>query len=323
MKKKRSISRLIDIAVTATTIVIIAYFFLLFGFKTTLTGMSGNNKQSMMTRVKSLPPLDPYISSDLSYKKYMQIKDSIKFDREMKNGSLASSTTGIFVGAQTNVVCDSCTFDKLFSEKPKVHTHFITLHWWQLELDNHAKPLSYYVKDRQPYLRVRKCEITDTKWIDGKTRKMESCKEQDIKIPYFYNEDRKAMMIPVSNFIFRIFQPVLIIAMILFFIYFVFYIIGGFIKFLTEIAQGTPFSDTNVKRLRSIAVHLFLIPVSLIVLNFLMRLIFHKYFTPEIHLSSDVWGISWKPLILSGIFTALYAAFRRGKQLQDENDFTV
>ena len=324
MKKKRSILRIIDIAIVTVVLLLTIYLLITFHLIGGSGGTFSATGRATVTQWHPLPPIDAEISTTLPYAKYMSLQDSIKFARKRQNGSFGSFFNAVFIGAQTNERFDPHTYKHISdSKKSVIYDRYIMLDWWELELNKYPNPLHYYVKDRQAYLRKTKCNINDEKDRSENYNKMNSCTEYDGKIPYFYNEDQKAMLIPVSNNVYRIMRPVVIIAMILFFLYYTFYIIGGFIKFLTEIAQGTPFSDTNVKRLRSIAVHLFLIPVSLIVLNFLMRLIFHKYFTPEIHLSSDVWGISWKPLILSGIFTALYAAFRRGKQLQDENDFTV
>lgn len=102
-----------------------------------------------------------------------------------------------------------------------------------------------------------------------------------------------------------------------------YFLFGGFIQFLIEIARGTPFSDSNVKRLRRMAAIFFAIPVFLFLLNLFLYLIFHRYFTSDVKMSSEIWSSLWKPAALGVIFTALYIAFRQGKKLKEEQDLTV
>ena len=112
--------------------------------------------------------------------------------------------------------------------------------------------------------------------------------------------------------------------MILFYVYFIYFVIGGFIKVLAEIAQGTPFSERNIKRLRLIALNLLFIPLGVFLINLLLvPLIFHSYFTSDIRLDAESWKSLGKPAILCLIFAALYRAFKKGKALKEENDLTV
>lgn len=313
---------MIDIAVVVTMISFAVYIFIMAGkFPTRIRSESADGT---ITRIINLEPIDPIISFTLPHNQYVHLQDSIKFQRRRENGDIGSAVYAILIGAQVNERYSSLDYDHPFGKKVSEKDYFITLNWWQLNLFEYGdERLVYYVKNGQSFLRKMICGKELIKDYHGKSRAINVCREIEVKIPFKYSEGSKAMLIPVSKTTYNVLQPVFIVAVILYFFYFVFFILGNFIKFLLEIAGGTPFSETNVSRLRMIALNLLLIPLGLFLINLLLRLIFYKYFTSDLHMSPDQWSFYWKPLILSGIFAALYIAFRKGKQLQEDNDLTV
>ncbi|WP_316815957.1 DUF2975 domain-containing protein [Pedobacter nyackensis] len=267
----------------------------------------------------SLEPIDDLISDTLPHKKYRKLTDSVRQRRNMKNGMLTgSSAQAMFIGGLTLERCENCSMSD--DDRLKTKEHFIKLNWWTLDTVGRPEPIKYYVKDGKPYLRKTICEL---KQASRENHKVYNCKEVDVAIPFRYDVRTKSLLIPASNHIVNVLNIVCLVFMVLLFLFFLYFIVGGFIKFLLEIARGTPFSEGNVLRLKIIALSFLWIPLGVFLLNLLMRLIFYKYFTDDIKLSADAWAVFWKPAVLSVIFAALYFAFKKGKELKDEQDLTV
>lgn len=237
----------------------------------------------------------------------------------MKNGMLAGGSASFaFIGATALKRCEDCSIWD--ADKSKVKEYFISLPWWTLDTVSVFDPVKYYVKDGKPYLRkvVRKT-IPLAKGNNVRYR----YDEVDIAVPFRYDTWTKSMLIPASGTTYRVMNVILVCFLVVFLLYFLYFIVGGFIKVLVEIATGTPFSDRNVRRLKVIALSFLFIPLTFFLLNLLIRMIFHKYFTADIKLSGDAWRVFWWPAVLSVIFAALYFAFKQGKKLKDEQDLTV
>lgn len=303
-------------------IILIALSVLPFMIKTGSSADSFNvngAKSIMYSTDSQLEPIDPVISDSISHRKYKHLTDSIKESRNMKNGMLSGgSASTLFIGATRLERCEHCSMWD--DDQLKVEEYFISLHWWTLDTANKSMPVRYYVKDGKQYLRKTICK--PGRPLNGYNEQY-NCKEVDIVVPFRYDAWTKSMLIPVSEQAVNVLNVILITLSILLILYTIYYIIGGFFKFLLEIAAGTPFSDRNVSRLKRITLSLLLIPLIVFLLNLLMRLVFYKYFTEDIKLSQTAWSVLWKPLILSVIFAALYFAFKQGKKLKEEQDLTI
>lgn len=312
-----------------TTSIIIAVLAILFIGITILTfqiSTSSNISTSTTTvistsgsdyHIDKLPPIDPQIPRTLPYDQYKQKTDSIRFKRMLLNGIPGNSVSFLGIGA-ARASTDNFIFDR--SEKPIKRTSLIMLQWWTLDTGTWKTPIKYYVKDDKAYLRKTKCQSVKSKTANQTVYR---CKETDVPIPFRYHTDNKSIMIPVSKTTVDIMFIMFPVSLAIAFIVVIYFLLGGFIQFLLEIARGNPFSETNVKRLKRMATILFAIPVFVFLLNLLLYLIFQSYFTANVRMSSDIWAFLWKPAILGIIFTALYFAFRQGKRLKDEQDLTV
>lgn len=268
-----------------------------------------------------LPPIDPLVSDSLPHNRYVKLKDSIKNARRMKNGDVGNSFTSILIGIKTVVRCDSCDFFA-FGDWPEYQEHLISLNGWKLDTTKAQGiyPVVYYVKNGKSYLRKTTCRKTETKGSNT----IYTCNEKEFAVPFRIDTERKDLLIPISESTSKIIKPLFFGAGILFLLYIIYFLIGGFIKILIEIAQGTPFSDKNVRRLRFITLNLFFIPVGLFLINLIVvPLIFNSYFTSDIRLNDESWKSLGKPAILYLICLCLYMAFKKGKQLKEENDLTV
>lgn len=320
----RTVNLIVNVSIVLVILLMLATFLSLMikqsaSTTTYISSSAGPSKVSKFSNNNSLDPIDMVISDTLPYQTYRHLTDSVRQRRMMKNGMLSgSSSQAVFIGGITLDRCENCSiFD---DSRSKIREHFIKLNWWVLDTVARPESVRYYVKNGKPFLRKVICKLKHS----SENYQDYDCNEVDIAVPFRYDTDwSKGLLIPTSKGAVRILNVVSLGFGILLGLFFLYYIIGGGVKFLLEIARGTPFSDTNVQRLKIIAYSFLLIPVSLFLLNLLMRLIFYKYFTADIKLSSEAWDFLWKGLVLSVIFGALYLAFRKGKELKDEQDLTV
>jgi len=267
-----------------------------------------------------LEPIDPVVSPSLPHYQYKNMTDSIKRVREMKNGSMmGSSYTLSFIGVGKRTRCDTCHF-RTFWSKEGIDDYLITLYWWQLDTGTFDNPTKYYVKNGQSYLRKGICtpkKIKDNKVISW------WCRETDVPVLFRYDEEKKAMMLPVSGPVFKILEPVILTVGFGVLIFYIYFIMASVLRILMDIRKGDPFSDNNIKRLRFLAICSFSIPIIAFSINMLIRLVFSKYFVEDLKLSNEAWSIFLKPFIIGIIVAALYFAFKQGKKLKEEQDLTI
>lgn len=316
MKRKLTASQIINFSMGAIVVILI-FGMIIFQYNFRSGYFWGSSSPGIVKRLK---PIDPVVSILLPHYLYKQQKDSINFSRKQKDGMLIESVDFGPFGLQTNTRCENCDGTSFFDpEKKAAKTeYFIKLEWWKLDMGGRSSPTRYYVKNGQSYLRKTICPETGPK-----RGPFLQCTEADIRIPFRYNTDDRTILIPVSCTMLTISKFFTIGLGVLLFAYFVYFILGNFLKFLVEIAKGNPFSDQNIKRLKVITLSLFYIPISLYIINILLMLIFYSYFSKEVSIWPTGSIILWWPAILYLIFAALYAAFRKGELLKDENDLTV
>ncbi len=320
MKPKITFPHLVNLLIGAFIALSIGFAVLLVQVHTIPFGMHSGSV-STYTK-KELPPIDPEVSWTLPHYRYRALTDSIKFVRLRKDGMLSTNFNVFFVGVQLNSRCTVCYLYPWNRKEENKTDYLIRLSGWKLDTGSYDQPVKYFVKGDQSYLRKKVCK--ELKPSPNKNIQSFACSETDVAVPFRVDSKTKDVMVPVSKLTFQIVKPALIVIGVLFFIYFIYFVLGSFIKLLIEIAQGDPFSERNIKRLRFIILNLFYIPFGLFVLNLMiMPLFFNAYFTTDVKLNNESWKSLGMPAILYLIFMALYTAFKKGKQLKEENDLTV
>lgn len=277
------------------------------------------------TNSSPLPPIRPELSRELPYDQYNRQDDSIRKAISMRNGyQTGSGFQFAFIGTQENTRCDNCADNIVLNANTpsdeNVHKEYlIRLSGWRLRYGEYSDDIQYHTIGDQSY--VRKGVYSTIEATKDYTRRSRS--EVDVEVPFRINPDSRDVMIPVSKSTMNITFYILATLAVLFLVYVLMFIIGDFIKFMIDVARGNTFTLQNVNRLRFIALNLFIVPYTLFLINLLMPLVFHKYFTEDIKLNPELWKLLILPTILSLIFAALYTAFKKGKQLNDEAELTV
>ena len=285
-----------------------------------LTNLSYQRFDGFHQFENNLEPIDPVVLTSLPHDRYKQMTDSIKTVRNMKDGFMTGSSFSFwFIGAEKQLRCDTCAFNSFF-EKRNLSDHFIKLLWWKLDTGTYDNPTTYYVKNNQSYLRKGICKPDEMK--DGEVVSW-TCRQVDVPVPFGYNKREKAIMLPISKAAYSIVSPAILVCSIGALIFFLYFIVASVLRLLMDIRSGDPFSDENIKRLRFLSICCFAIPITVFLINVLIRLIFYRYFTADIQLSKDAWSIFLRPFTIGIIVTALYFAFRQGKKLKEEQDLTI
>lgn len=281
---------------------------------------SGNYPSSSYD-IKELPPIDPVVSDSLPHFEYRRLQKDVEDLRKMKEGMLTSwGSSAWFTGVRVNKRCDTCLSMNGFFKSEGLKEYLIMLRWWELDTGTHDEPRVYFVKNGQSLLRKTSCKLLGT---DDQQHSRYDCSQVDVPVSFRYDKKEAGIMIPVSKQVLDVFKPVFMIFVWGATMVYLYYMITAFLQVLMDIRNGDPFSVGNVKRLKFLTVFCFAAPTILFLLNLLMRVVFYRYFTEDIKLSAEAWQIFWKPFALGLIFAALYSAFKRGKQLKEEQDLTI
>ncbi|HWZ04361.1 MAG TPA: DUF2975 domain-containing protein [Mucilaginibacter sp.] len=269
-----------------------------------------------------LKPVDEDIPDSISYREYTKREDSIKLLRGLKNGDqeIGGMSFGC-LGTAVSLYCDTDAYHwfwkvNFFSHKADHDQYFIELPGWKIKdakwfAVNQYDSVLYHVEHNQSYLRK------SVRFPNQHLVRLE-----DIPVKFKYNSFSKALKIPVSPSVEYTVGLTLQILGILFLLYSL-YLISAFLKFVIDLSKGLFFTAKNLRRLRLIAFTLLIYPVALFLINLIIQLIFHSYFSPDVVMNTDMWKDAWKPILTGLIFLALWKAFRQGKKLKEEQELTI
>jgi hypothetical protein len=273
-----------------------------------------------------LPAIDPEIPNSLPYFKYLEFKDKVSHTRQLRNGEfldLGGAQMGGLVRMGGGMLCDTCTINHGKLDIPGIKQYYIKLPGWKLKRSTFIQysldSVKFYVEHKQSY--VRKA-IVDKVSLKKNGTKDYLVHEADVPVKFRYDNRENCIMIPIGKTVRAVLNPVILVIMILIVLYF-FYLTAAFLNFIIDVSKGLSFTQKNVHRLRLIALSLLGFPVLAFLLNMLMPVIFHSYFTEDVVF--DIQGLSndWKMMGLGIVFLLLFKAFRQGRILKDEQDLTV
>jgi hypothetical protein len=282
-----------------------------------------------------LPAIDPEIPDSLAYFKYLEFKDKVKRTRQLRNGEfldLGGAEMGGLIRMGGGMLCDTCTINhnmlcdtcaKLKLDIPGIKQYYIKLSAWKLNRSTFVQyssdSVKFYVEHKQSY--VRKA-IVDKVSLKKNGTKDYLVHEADVPVKFRYDGSENCIMIPISKTVRDILNPVMLVIMILIALYF-FYLIAAFLNFIIDVSKGLSFTQKNINRLRLIALSLLGFPILAFLLNMLMPVIFHSYFTEDVVFNIQSLSNDWKMMGIGIVFLLLFKAFRQGKILKDEQDLTV
>jgi len=281
--------------------------------------------------INNLPPLTPPVSDSIPYYQHQRLQDSVIQLRTLHNGdgpnTGSAASLGLF-GTQFSNYCDTCSVSYQknnwpthfeIDKKPK-QSYFVLSGWKLGPGPLGSDSIKFHVEHGQAYL--RKAVIDSTR--QNKNGPIERIAHiRDVKVSFGYNRGLSCITIPINSGTKDVLDKVFIVIAILLFLYYMFFVVGGFVKFLIDVARGRTFTEKNIRRLKIIGISLIAFETLMFLSNLCMPLIFHSYFTCDVVLSEKSWDGSWKWLMAGVTFLLLYKAFRSGKRIQDEQDLVI
>lgn len=324
MKMKLNTNLVVNVVIIGIILLYLSQFILFRTVSTfttaTFTDIVTNNQ---------LKPIDADIPETVSYRTYKHMQDSITTTRALKNGNMiwfGGITTNV-IGTTGALACDTCrvSMQDVGSLISKHQQNYIMLTGWQLKMartqygTRNADSVQFFVEHGQAYVR-KNIQTYYTKLKNGSTRHIMS--QKDIPVKFRYDDQANCLLIAVSGQTKQIMSYVAG-ALALTTILYALYLMAAFLKFTIDVSRGLAFTDKNVWRLKLIAVSLILYPVVILLLNLLIKLIFHNYFTADVALNANIWTNWWKGIAAGIVFLLLFKSFRQGKLLKDEQDLTV
>jgi hypothetical protein len=280
-----------------------------------------------------LPAIDPEVPDSLPYFEYLKLKEKINRTRQLRNGEfygLGGFQWDGLISMGGGRLCDTCTInhDMLCDtctkwDIPGIKQYYIKLAGWKLNRSTFVQyssdSVKFYVEHKQSY--VRKA-IVDKVSLKKNGTKDYLVHEADVPVKFRYDSQENCIMIPISKTVRDILNPVMLVIGILITLYY-FYLIAAFLNFIIDVSKGLSFTKKNIHRLRLIAFSLLGFPVLAFLLNLLLPVIFHSYFTEDVVFNIQGWKNDWIMMGIGIVFLLLFKAFRQGKILKEEQDLTV
>lgn len=308
------------------TVSLIVVLFIVVNIIVVLLAITNDGPESITSTVSSascnntLKPIDEEISTSLPYEKYKSLKDSIDHVRSMKNGDQRMAVFSPFGGAlsmqfaMNKDIVHKSSFDQFSIESPD--SYFYIMKGWKMKSNENSTwgDNTYYVENAVPYLRkhiLKSTKGTHSNW-----------EMKEIKLNYFCDRDNKTILIPIGKSIYNFSKITLLVIM---FIFVSAYLVCASMAFkiLHNISKGKVFIEENIRMLRQASFITILTPLLCILIVLSQRLIFYGYFDENIVMDMELYKFYAK-LLLSGLaVSVLYSVFKRGFNIQQENDLVV
>lgn len=325
MKKKFRFD-LINVGVLVLFILVVAVFLMLvthsFTGHTTVVDLT-TSTMIEDTIGDPMQQVAPDYATTMTYGEFRALEsraEEIAKRRELMNhGNSGESANFAFLGLSSLSECDTCTtysFSDPFSGS--VQRHYLMLPGYKLVGGYRNK---YYVDNGRYWL---KYPVWDTP-----QRGRYALKELPFRFTYGtedqnYGYVKGSVLIPISKKLYKLlYVPLIVLGIIVMIgLCYIYFAIPA--KILLRISRGEIFTPQHVRQLHLIAISMLGLPFLIVVLQWLLRLIFHNNITSDVQLTilSTLW--SYKTMLIAGlIFLAIAKAFKRGLSLQTEQDLTV
>lgn len=284
------------------------------------SNVSGNVTSSSGSLIRNLSPIDEEISTTLSYEKYINLKDSINNVRFIKNGRLNSGVYSPFDGAMSmqfamnKDIVHKSRFDQFSIKSPD--SYFYVMRGWKIKFNSNSTwgDNTYYVENGVPYFRkyvLKSTKGTHSNW---------EMKEDRLK--YYCDSDNKTILIPISK---NVYSLAKFTSLAIMFIFALVYFTCAFMAFkiLYNISKGKVFIEQNIKMLRQASFIMILTPLLFTLIILSQRLIFCGYFDDNIVMNMEIFESNGQLLLYGIAVSILYSVFKRGFNIQQENDLVV
>jgi len=201
--------------------------------------------------------------------------------------------------------------------------YYLELPGYQLDKD-----ANWYSEDGKNFLKYVIWDTTYESYNGGKGKKGHY-EKNEVMFRFKKNGDNKnqttgKVQIAVPKPVYYAFYAIVGILVLLCLYFFLKIFISFPFAFIIEISKGEIFTQRTIDRLYFSGWLTLLFPLGTLVLKLIFRILFYKYFTAEVTLNWIGHILdSWPFLLVGFLILATATAFKKGYELQKENELTV
>lgn len=249
----------------------------------------------------------------------------IRQERDMHDRARGSSIGGVILSIWSIEDCDTCSTSRSEFDDPKKTTrYYLGISGYRLRMDT-----IFHFRNGRNYLRYPSWDSVH--WHDeGRTRYGHYVlKEVPFRYSYSNFDNRLSdpsgqVLVPISRGAYKILLVMIPFLSSLFSITIFYICIGLPAKILIRIAQGQVFIQKNIHQLYLAAITIPAVLVIMLLLHAIIQWIFRRDLTSDLQFSYlSIIGDSGWGIVTSIVFFLIAKAFKRGYDLQHEQDLTI
>lgn len=251
-------------------------------------------------------------------------KEILQLRDDMDRGWLSGMSVGP-IGTYSISNCDTCT--SLRSEFDTLHTirrYYISLSGYRL-----AQDTVYHFRNGKNYLRYPIWDVISNHGGQQMRNGHYTIKEVPFRFKYadFENrtwESKGELMVQVNQRTYKILSTAMKISFGIYLTALLYIFLFLPARILARIAQGQAFTRKNIRQLHLIAWTI-LIGIALLTFSrIILRFVFRKYITHDLHFDyfQTVTDNGWL-ILAAAVFFIIAKAFKKGYNLQNDQDLTI
>ena len=268
-------------------------------------------------------------TSLLTYNEYRRIEQEEQYlttQRELiDQGRMGSGSFTRFIGFKKYSACYDCTTLEDFRSHKTSDRYYLLLPGYILK-DNDSR---FLVRKGDYFL---KHAVWDSVYKLSNGAPARNGHYEYKKLPFRFAQDTEtsgmqqkgAVLIPMSAQTYNTWSQVVMILTLLIGLVLLYLCIGLPAKVLLRVSQGHIFTHKNARQLYLSAWCWLLPPFVIVLVQYLLRWIFHRNITADVQLTPWTTLESYQMMLIGGlIILAVAKSFKKGLSLQDEQDLTI
>jgi len=249
----------------------------------------------------------------------------IRQERDMQDRASGNSIGGGVISIWSIEDCDTCsTFRSELGSPKKTIRYYLGISGYHLRMDT-----IFHFRNGRNYLRYPSWDSVH--WHGEDRTRFGHYVLKEVPFRYSYNnfdnrlsDPSGQVLVPIGRGAYKAFLVIIPLLNGLFFITILYICIGLPAKILIRIAQGQVFIRKNIRQLYLAAITIPAAMVIMLLLHAIMQWVFRRDLTSDLQFSylSIDWDSGWS-IVASIVFFLIAKAFKKGYDLQNEQDLTI
>lgn len=272
-------------------------------------------------------PPEPASGDSMTWAQFKEIEHRntlIQQERDLHDRSSGNSMGGVIVSSWSIDDCDTCSTLTTEFSSPKTMRYYLGISGYRLRRDT-----VFHFRNGRNYLRYPSWDSVHTRGENRTRFGHYVLKEVPFRYVYTNFDNRLSdssgqVLVPISRGAYKVLSILIPMISGLFLVTILYICVGLPAKILIRIAQGQVFIRKNIRQLYLAAIT---IPVAvgiMMLLHAVVQLVFRRYLIPDLQFGygSIGWDNGWF-IALSLVFFLVARAFKKGYDLQHEQDLTI